>query len=115
MNDETEYAIDALLREQFEGPVADHGFCESVMDRLPARRRWDQWPMVTGIFAGVAACWFSLWSAPIAFDGWHDWLSRAPSAATLALFIVMTSMAVLALVWTIAEADDQYRPSRRVR
>ncbi|WP_439568591.1 hypothetical protein [Sphingopyxis sp.] len=115
MNDETEDAVDALLREQFEGPVADDGFCSSVMDRLPARRRRDQWPMAAGIFAGVAACWFSLWSAPIAFDGWHDWLSGAPSAATLALFIVMMSMAVLALAWTIAEADDRYRPRRMVR
>ena len=115
MNDETEDAVDALLREQFEGPVADDGFCESVMDRLPARRRRNKWPMTAGIVAGVAMCWSSLWSAPIATDGWRDWLSGAPSAATMALFIAMTSMAVLALAWTIAEADDRSEPRRMVR
>ena len=115
MNDEAEDAVDALLRENFEGPVADDGFCASVMDRLPARRRRNQWPMVAGILAGVATCWFSLWSAPLASDGWRDWLSGAPSAATMTLFVAMISMTVLALAWTIAEADDRSEPRRMVR
>jgi len=115
MNDAMDDAVDALLREQFEGPVADDGFCASVMDRLPPRRRRNQWPMVAGILAGVATCWFSLWSAPIAYNGWQDWLSGAPSAATMALFIAMISMAILALAWTIAEADDRYDPRQMIR
>lgn len=115
MNDEAEDAVDALLREHFEEPVADDGFCASVLDRLPPRRRRNQWPMVVGIVAGVATCWFSLWSAPIAYNGWQDWLSGAPSAATMTLFIAMISMTVLALAWTIAEADDRSDRGRMVR
>ena len=115
MNDEMEDVLDVLLRQQFEGPVADEGFCASVIDRLPARRLRNKWPMVAGIIAGVATCWFSLWSAPVAHAGWQDWLSGEPSASAVALFIAMTSMAILALAWAIAEADDRYDPRRMIR
>lgn len=115
MNDPMEDAVDALLREQFEGPVADDGFCTSVMDRLPARRRRMKWPMVAGTVAGVATCGISLSSAPIAYNGWQDWLSGAPSSATMALFVAMMGMAILTLAWTIAEADDRSGLRRMVR
>ena len=110
MNDEREDDLDVLLRERFEGAVADDGFCDRVMHRLPARRR-NNWPMATGILAGMATCGFSLWSVPIVQAGWREWLSGEPSASVIALFICMTGMAILALAWTIAEADDRYDPS----
>lgn len=115
MTDTMDDAIDVLLREQFEGPVADDGFCASVMERLPARRRRNKWPMMAGTVAGVATCGISLSSAPIAYNGWQDWLSGAPSAATMALFIAMMSMAILALAWTVAEADDRSDSGRMAR
>lgn len=114
MNDETDDVIDALLRQHFEGPVPDDGFCESVMDRLPARRHRNNWLMAAGTFAGVAMCWFSLWSAPIAYIGWQDWLSGEISASAITLFISMTSMAILAMVWTIAEAEDRHDTWRMI-
>ena len=113
MKDRMEDAADALLREHFEGPVADDGFCDRVMDRLPARRRRTNAPMAVGILAGVATCGFSLWSAPITHAGWQEWLSGAPSASAIALFISMMGMAMLALAWTIAEAEDRGEPSSR--
>lgn len=113
MNDEIEDAVDVLLREQFEGPVPVDGFCDRVMDRLPAGRRRSTWPLAAGVLAGVAMCGFSLWSAPITSIGWRDWLSGEPSASAIALFIVMSGMAILALAWTIAEADDRSAPSSR--
>jgi hypothetical protein len=106
MTKEIDDALDALLREQFDGPVPDDGFCLTVMDRLPARRRHGNWPMVAGISAGVALCWLTLWFSPIANAGWRDWLSGEPSASALALLIAMTGLAVLTLAWTIAEATD---------
>ena len=116
MNDEMEGDIDALLRKQFEGPVPDDGFCDRLMDQLPARRRRNIWPLVAGVLAGLATCWFSLWFSPITYAGWRDWLSGEPSASTGVLFIAMLSMALLALIWTLAEADDRSDPSfRRVK
>lgn len=113
MNDEMDDAFDAALRAEFEGPVPDDGFCESVIARLPARRRRDIWPTAAGSLAGVATCWFSLWSAPITSVGWQDWSSGELSASAIMLFIAMMGMAILALAWTIAEADDRYDPSPR--
>lgn len=107
MNDEIDDAMDLLLREQFEGPVPDDGFCQSVMDRLPARPRRVTWPLGAGISVGVATCWFSLWSALVASDGWRDWLVGQPSGATATLFVAMSGMALLALAWAISEASDR--------
>ena len=39
MNGEKEDDIDVLLREQFEGPVPDDGFCDRTMEQLAARPR----------------------------------------------------------------------------
>lgn len=120
MNDKTDEVLDALLREQFDGPVPDGGFCDSVMTRLPARRRRSLWPLVAGAFAGVAACGFSLRSSPIAIDGLRDWLSGDISASALTLLGAMVCMAILAAAWTIAEANEQNgtalvrRPSIRI-
>ena len=113
MNGEKEDAIDVLLREQFEGPVPADGFCDRVMNQLPARRRRNRWTLAAGALAGMATCWFSLWSAPIAHVGWRDWLSGEPSASAIALFVSMIGMAILALAWAIAEADDRYDPALR--
>lgn len=113
MNDEIEDIFDVLLREQFDGPVPDNDFCVSVMDRLPTSRRRNKWPMAAGALAGVVMCWFSLWSAPITSIGWRDWLSGELSTSAIALFISMISMSILALAWTITEADDRYDPSSR--
>ena len=115
MNDARDDVFDVLLCQHFEGSVPDDGFCESVMDRLPAKRNRNKWPMAAGTVAGVATCWFSLWWAPIAYIGGQDWLSGQLSASAMTLFIAMMCMAILALAWTIAEADDRYDPGRMIR
>lgn len=107
MNDEMERRVDALLRAHFEGPVPDDGFCDRVMDRLPVQRQRKRWPLVAGTLAGIVTCGLSLWSAPITQAGWRDWLSGDLSAPAIALFVAMTGMAALALLWSIAEADDR--------
>ncbi|QIG53728.1 DUF5056 domain-containing protein [Altererythrobacter sp. BO-6] len=107
MSDEIEDALDELLREQFAGPVADGGFSLSVMEQLPARRRRKDWPLAIGTLGGVATCWLSLRSSPIAYAGWQDWLSGDLSASAGALLVAIASMAVLAMAWSIAETDDR--------
>ncbi|MEK6638160.1 MAG: hypothetical protein AABY88_08765 [Pseudomonadota bacterium] len=113
MNNEMEDIFDVELRKQFKEPVPDDGFCDRVMEQLPARPRRNKWPLATGALAGMATCWFSLVFSPITYVGWRDWLSGELSASAIVLFISMMSMAILALAWTIAEADDRYDPSSR--
>ncbi|MDP1739058.1 MAG: hypothetical protein Q8L23_16645 [Caulobacter sp.] len=111
MNEEMEDVFDIRLPERFEGPVPDRGFCDRVMDQLPSRQRHIKWPMAAGTAAGLATCGFSLWFAPIMHIGWRDWLSGELSAPVIALFFSMMSMAILALAWAAAEADDRHGPS----
>lgn len=112
MNDEMD-PLDALLRDQFGGPVPDDGFSKRVMDRLPARRRRSTWPLVAGAMLGVVTCWISLWFVPIPFIGWGDWLAGNITGSATTLFIAMMGIALLALAWTIAEASDEFEPSSR--
>jgi len=109
MNDPTDDAIDALLRQQFEGSVADDGFSERVMQQLPPRRRRIAWPVWASHLAGVAICWLSLRSSPLLLAGWRDWASGSLSSAAVALLIVTAGMSLLALGWSLTEADD-HRP-----
>lgn len=115
MNEQMDEDFEIRLPERFEGPVPDGGFCDRVMDQLPPRRRHIKWPMAAGTAAGLATCGFSLWFAPIMHVGWRDWLAGELSVSAIVLFFSMVSMAILALAWTAAEADDRHAPaSRRV-
>jgi hypothetical protein len=104
MNDD---AIEALLRRQFEGPVADDGFSERVMRQLPPRRRRIAWPLWLGLLAGACACWLSLAGTPLLHAGWRDWLDGELSAPAMGLLLAVAGMAWLALGWTLAESEDR--------
>lgn len=104
MNDD---AIEALLRRQFEGPVADDGFSERVMRQLPPRRRRIAWPLWLGLLAGACACWPSLAGTPLLHAGWRDWLDGELSAPAMGLLLAVAGMAWLALGWTLAESEDR--------
>lgn len=111
MNNQMDDEIEALLRDQFDGPAAPDDFCERVMAQLPAGRRFTIGPVTAGAFTGVVMCWGSLWSAPIARIAWRDWLSGELSASAFVLFSAMMILALLALAWTFAEADDRTDPA----
>jgi hypothetical protein len=98
-------AVDALLRRQFEGAVADNGFCDRLMQQLPARPRRRAWPLWSGIAAGTAACALSLWSTPLVQLGWRDWAGGQLSAPVIALLLALAGMSLLAMCWSLAEAD----------
>lgn len=107
MNEPSEETIEALLRKQFDGAVRDEGFSERVMQRLPPRRRRVVWPLWTGVLAGIVAGWLALLPSRLLRDGWRDWLGMHWSAATAVTLTVMVVMALLALAWSVAEADDR--------
>jgi hypothetical protein len=101
-------AIEALLRKTFEGPVADDGFAARVMQRLPRRRRRrTAWPIATGILAGAATCWLSLFSAPLLAVAGQDWMNGELSASAITLMLAMASVSIAASWWTLAEGDDR--------
>lgn len=98
-------AIDALLRRQFGGAVADDGFSDHVMQRLPARPRRRAWPLWGGIVAGAAASALSLSSTPMFHLGWRAWVGGGLSAPAIAVLVALAGMSLLAMCWSLAEAD----------
>lgn len=107
MSDREDEAVDRLLLAHFEGPVPDGGFCDSVMQHLPERRRPRAWPLALGAAIGCALCWLSLLSAPLLRVGWHDLMSGAWSAPAVILLATTACASLLALAWTSAEAEDR--------
>lgn len=113
MNDISEDALDALLREQFDGPVSEDGFCERVMEKLPSRQwHFQTWPTLTGVAAGMATCWLSLRSVPVTI-GWQDGLTLEPSSSIIMLLSILSGVSLLASLWVLAEADER-APSFRL-
>jgi hypothetical protein len=47
----------------------------------------------------------SLASTPAVQLGWHDWLGGEPSAPAIVLLLALTGMSLLAMCWSLAEAD----------
>jgi len=107
MNPSRDDAIESLLRSQFDGPVRDEGFSEQLMQRLPHRRRRVAWPVWGGMLVGAAACWLALLPSPLVDAGWHDWAGGHWTASAVAVLAAMLGMALLALAWGVAEADDR--------
>lgn len=107
MKHEQDDAIDALLRQQFDGPTADEGFSQQVMAKMPPRRRRIAWPLWSGVLVGTAACWLTLLSSPLLHVGWRDWLSGQWSASTITILLAMLGLATLALAWSVVEADER--------
>src|SRR5579863_2861859 len=98
--------IDALLRQSFEGPVPDAGFCDRVMRTLPPSLRPSAWPLAASVLLGAVGCSLSLFTSPLWRAAWHSWLVGTWSNATILMLSTMAGMSLLALGWTLAEADD---------
>jgi hypothetical protein len=98
--------IDALLRQSFDGPALDAGFSDRVMQQLPPRRRPSAWPRAAGVLVGAVLCSLSLFTSPLWRTAWHGWLVGEWSTSTLIMLAMMAGMSLLALGWTLAEADD---------
>jgi hypothetical protein len=107
MNDEIDDTIQRLLRAAAPDPVADEGFCAGLVEMLPPHRPRAQWPLAVGIVAGMLACWFSMQSAPVALAGWQDWLAGDLTSSALVLLATAAGLGLLALAWTLVEANEQ--------
>lgn len=98
-------AVDALLRDTFEGPVPAGDFCDRVMRRLPPRSHRRTWPLAVGIGAGIFACWSCLLASPAILVGRHDWLTHEHSWAAIILVVTAAGLSLLALGWAAFEGD----------
>lgn len=98
--------IDALLRQSFDGPTADDGFCDRVMQQLPPRRRRYAWPLLAGVLGGVALCALSLLASPLWSAAWREWLVGQWSASTFIVLAMMAAMTLLAMIWSLVEAEN---------
>lgn len=98
--------LEALLREQFDGPVPDDGFSDRVMQRIPRRCRKLQ-PILIGLLAGAAGCFASLLQWPAL--NLEQWYVRGGhwSSSAIALAGSMVGLTLLIAWWGIAEADDR--------
>lgn len=105
MNHSDNDEIEALLCEQFDGPVPDDGFAERLMQQVPPRRRRAVWPVVAGILAGIGACWLSLLPASLLQAGWQNWISGELSAPAIILMAAAAGMSLLACWWTTMESE----------
>lgn len=106
MNPIDDEDIDALLRRSFDGPVPDAGFCDRVMKQLPPRRRRSEWPLTAGVLVGTILCSLSVFSSPLWHAAWHGWRVGEWSGSTIIMLSIMAAMSLLALGWTLAEADN---------
>lgn len=107
MNEERDDAVEVLLRKHFDGPILDEGFSERLMVRLPRRRRRVLWPVWGGLLAGAVACWLAVLRSPLLRIGWRDFVGGDWSAAAITLLLVVLGVAMLALAWSVVEADDR--------
>ncbi|WP_333681540.1 DUF5056 domain-containing protein [Dyella sp.] len=107
MKESQDDTIDALLRQQFEGPVADDGFSEKVMQHLPPHRRRKVWPMWVGVLLGAAACWICLINVPLLHVGWRDWLAGEPSTSAIGMLLAIAAMSLLAMGWGLFESRNR--------
>jgi hypothetical protein len=106
MNPRHDDDIDALLRQSFDGPAPDAGFSDRVMQQLPPRSRPSRWPLAAGVVAGAIACSLHLSASPLWRAAWQGWLVGEWSTSTILMLATMAAMSLLALGWTLAEADD---------
>jgi hypothetical protein len=105
-DDDMDNEIDALLRQPFDGPVADAGFSDRVMRNVRPIRRAFPWPLVVCVCAGVFMSWLSLSGSPLLRAAWQGWQAGAWSISTVVTLATMTTSSLLALGFGLAEADD---------
>jgi len=98
--------VDTLLRQSFDGPTPDAGFSDRVMQQLPPRRLRSAWPLAAGVLVGAVLCALSLFNSPLWRAAWHGLRVGERSTSTMIVLSTMAGMSLLALAWTLAEADD---------
>lgn len=97
--------LDTLLRQSFDGPLADGGFSARVMQRVQPRRRGSAWLLPMSVLAGILLCCLSLADSPLWRTALQGWLAGEWTRSTALAVALIALMALMALGWTLAEKD----------
>lgn len=101
--DPTDPALDALLRRQFPGPVADEGFSARVMRALPPRRRPRPWLLPGAAVAGSLLAWLALVPSPAWQAAAREWLTGDVGAASAGVGLLMLVVTLASCAWSLEE------------
>jgi hypothetical protein len=104
MNDLSDEAIDALLRRDFEGPVADDGFSLRVMHALPTRKRRPTWLLPLALAGGGALAWAALTPSSLWLEVAREGATGSPGPATVLFLVVMLGTGLVGCAWALEES-----------
>lgn len=103
MNETADKDLDAWLRREFEGPVADDGFAARVMQVLPPRPRRRAWPLPAATMAGALLAWLTLAPSALAELGAREWLAADLGAGSAPLLALLLGVVLLGCAWALEE------------
>lgn len=103
MNEAQDRALEAWLRHEFEGPVADDGFTARVTGLLPSRRRRRDWPLPAAAVAGTLVTGLALAPSPFLQLAAREWLAAEFSASAAVLLALLFIMGMLGCAWALEE------------
>jgi hypothetical protein len=103
LDDTTDPKLDALLRRQFPGAVADEGFTTRVMGVLPPRRQPKPWLLPAAAVAGSALAWLALMPSPIWRHAVREWLQGDFGAASAGIGVLLLAMTLASCAWSLEE------------
>lgn len=105
MNHQVEHSVDALLRELKEEPVADDGFCDRVIQKIPARRKTNYVYLAIAFAVGMLAFFWQMVSTPMFLQGWHDLAQGQVSMAVMLVCAVFFLVSLLVSAWVLTEPE----------
>lgn len=103
MSDLQNNELDAWLRHEFEGPVADDGFAARVMRALPPRPKQRAWPLPVAAIAGGLLAWLALAPSPLVDLATREWLAADFGASSGVLLALLFGMTLLGCAWALEE------------
>lgn len=105
VNHPIEPNIDALLRDVFDGPVADDGFSVRVMQKIPTQRKTHHSYSLIAFAVGLFALMWQVLSSSVFEKAWHDLAQAQFSITVMVLFAVFFGASLLISAWVLTEAE----------
>lgn len=105
MKHQSEPSVDELLRDFYESPVADDGFCDRVMQKIPAQRKSNHIYLVIGFVVGMLVLLWQMVSIPLFQNGWHDLAQGQFSISVLILCALLFGVSLSVSAWVLTEPE----------
>lgn len=102
MNENQDDELDAWLRREFEGPIADDGFVTRVVRLLPARPH-PRWPLPAAAMAGGLLAWLALAPSPLVELAGREWLAADFGSGSAMLLALLFGTVLLGCAWALEE------------